>query len=185
MCNTDFNLFLRILPLKIGEHTGGQQSLKGYPNIRPFHCAPHDLEFGMASATTASALHHYTYALGRSLYVPVTSRCNAVPLPATRGPGFALPRRVAAALLRVRDAECHRGRGEGAAADAAGVDLDAWDLLEEHERVLYPAYTQPLVRGLYRHLGDDALSEQLQVSSVICEWRVTCTRSLRVTTAFF
>lgn len=50
----------------------------------------------------ASAL---TYSLGRSLYVPLTSRCNTVTLPETRGPGFLLPPQVVSSLLRVRDLE--------------------------------------------------------------------------------
>ena len=47
----------------------------------------------------------YTYTLGRSLYVPLTSRCNSLTLPQTRGPEFYLPPDVVAALLRVRDVE--------------------------------------------------------------------------------
>mmetsp|Transcript_35015 Transcript_35015/g.70816 ORF Transcript_35015/g.70816 Transcript_35015/m.70816 type:complete len:292 (-) Transcript_35015:1961-2836(-) len=46
-----------------------------------------------------------TYALGRSLYVPLTCRCNTVTLPQTRGPGFVLPRDVVASLLEVRRLE--------------------------------------------------------------------------------
>ena len=47
----------------------------------------------------------FTYSLGHSLYVPLTSRCNSLTLPQTRGPGFLLPAQVVASLRRVRDAE--------------------------------------------------------------------------------
>ena len=50
----------------------------------------------------------FTYSLitgGNSLYVPLTSRCNSLTLPETRGPKFLLPPSVVAALCRVRDAE--------------------------------------------------------------------------------
>ena len=47
----------------------------------------------------------YTYCIGRSLYVPLTSRCNSWTLPQTRGPSFVLPCEVVTALCRVRDAE--------------------------------------------------------------------------------
>jgi TatD family-associated radical SAM protein len=46
-----------------------------------------------------------TYSLGKNLYVPLTSRCNANPLPATRGSNFLLHPDVVASLCRVRDCE--------------------------------------------------------------------------------
>jgi len=46
-----------------------------------------------------------TYVLGKSLYIPLTSRSNCYTLPETRGPGFKLPRSVVASLVRVRDYE--------------------------------------------------------------------------------
>jgi len=46
-----------------------------------------------------------TYTLGRSLYVPLTSRSNTVSLPETRGPGFKLPAETVASLCRVRAME--------------------------------------------------------------------------------
>lgn len=48
----------------------------------------------------------YTYALGRSLHVPLTCRCNSRTLPETRGPGFALSGEIIATLCRFRDLEC-------------------------------------------------------------------------------
>lgn len=49
-----------------------------------------------------------TYSLGRSLYIPLTSRSNSVTLPETRGPGFVLPAETVASLCRVRDVEHNR-----------------------------------------------------------------------------
>lgn len=46
-----------------------------------------------------------TYSLGKSLYVPLTSRCNAKTLPTTRGTNFLLPPAVVASLCRVRNCE--------------------------------------------------------------------------------
>jgi hypothetical protein len=43
-----------------------------------------------------------TYALGRTLYIPVTCRCNSRTLPETRGPSFTLPHDVVLALQSVR-----------------------------------------------------------------------------------
>jgi len=60
----------------------------------------------------------YTYTLSSStpssptLYVPLTSYCNAATLPQTRGPNFVLPPHVVAALCRVRDAERDQAKWE-------------------------------------------------------------------------
>jgi pyruvate-formate lyase-activating enzyme len=54
------------------------------------------------AATASGAL---TYSLGKSLYVPLTSRCNARTLPTTRGTNFLLPPAVVASLCRVRNCE--------------------------------------------------------------------------------
>jgi len=53
-------------------------------------------------SSSSSAL---TYTLGRSLYVPLTSRCNTKTLPQTRGPKFQLPAHVVSTLCRFRDWE--------------------------------------------------------------------------------
>jgi hypothetical protein len=53
----------------------------------------------------SSCSHTFTYILGNSLYIPLTSRCNSVTLVASRGPNFLLPASTVAALCRVRDAE--------------------------------------------------------------------------------
>ena len=48
---------------------------------------------------------YFTYSLGKSLYIPLTSRCNSYTLPETRGPNFELSAEIVATLCRVRDAE--------------------------------------------------------------------------------
>jgi len=109
----------------------------------------------MAAACTVTATHKYTYTLGRSLYVPVTSRCNSVPLPITRGPNFLLPREVADGLVRVRNAET--GGVAGGGAGLARLEEGGSD----GRLVSLPPYDLPLVNGLY-HFGGD-LSEHLQL----------------------
>lgn len=52
----------------------------------------------------------YTYALGRTLYIPITCRSNSRTLPETRGPGFTLSSHTVAALCRFRDLECQNQR---------------------------------------------------------------------------
>lgn len=47
----------------------------------------------------------FTYTLGNSIYVPLTSRCNSLTLPQTRGPNFLLPNDVVDSLLNVRNIE--------------------------------------------------------------------------------
>mmetsp|Transcript_8227 Transcript_8227/g.12636 ORF Transcript_8227/g.12636 Transcript_8227/m.12636 type:complete len:239 (-) Transcript_8227:1616-2332(-) len=47
----------------------------------------------------------YTYSIGRSLYAPITCRCNSRTLPQTRGPNFTLPPEIISALCRFRDLE--------------------------------------------------------------------------------
>ena len=91
-------------------------------------------------ATAATALYKYTYTLGRSLYVPLTSRCNSIPLPQTRGPRFLLPREVAEALVRVRHAELN--------PDDTGLDVDFFGDSDD-DRVILPSYDLPLINGLY------------------------------------
>jgi hypothetical protein len=60
----------------------------------------------MRSAVAAATTTGFTYLLGHhTLYVPLTSRCNARTLPMTRGAQFTLPASVVAALCRVRQAE--------------------------------------------------------------------------------
>ena len=45
------------------------------------------------------------YTLGKSLYIPLTSRSNCLTLPQTRGPNFQLPNSVISSLMHVRNLE--------------------------------------------------------------------------------
>mmetsp|Transcript_11394 Transcript_11394/g.22586 ORF Transcript_11394/g.22586 Transcript_11394/m.22586 type:complete len:238 (-) Transcript_11394:273-986(-) len=56
----------------------------------------------------------YTYILGNSVYVPLTSYSNTVTLPATRGPKFVLPPEVVGCLDAVRTDEGRRPYGSTA-----------------------------------------------------------------------
>ena len=58
-----------------------------------------------AAAAAAASSSLFTYKLGKSLYIPLTSFCNTVTLPETRGPGFHLSTHVIEALTNVRYAE--------------------------------------------------------------------------------
>ena len=114
-----------------------------------------------AAASTATAIYsRYTYTLGRSLYVPITSRCNTIPLPSTRGPGFLLPRGVADALIQVRNADC-----------PGSVRTDIYDGYMEDDRVDLPPYNIPLVNALYPLIDDD-LSQHLQQQRQIAAAKV-------------
>jgi|Transcript_18970 hypothetical protein len=95
--------------------------------------------------TTATAIYKYTYTLGRSLYIPLTCRCNSIPLPVTRGPKFVLPREVADALMNVRNAE-FPGHGFGHADDGGGEGDD------DRER-LPPFPKKWLVNDLYADIN--------------------------------
>ena len=53
-----------------------------------------------------------TYALGRSLYVPLTCRSNTRTLPETRGPNFVLPTDVVSSLMEVRRLELLCGNND-------------------------------------------------------------------------
>lgn len=107
-------------------------------------------------------LHKYTYRLGRSLYIPVTSKCNSIPLPVTRGPNFILGRDVVDVLLGFRRAgfddnkDYNGGTGVGSNGKwrTFGIDDD-----DDDDRVSLPEYNLPLVTSLYppyhSHQHDD------------------------------
>jgi hypothetical protein len=99
----------------------------------------------MATLTpAASLLHKHTYTLGRSLYVPLTCRCNTIPLPVTRGPGFLLPKSITDALVSVRNLEC---------GDVMGMNVETTD-----ERVALPDFPKRLlVNSLYDDVGQSLL----------------------------
>ncbi|KAL7523573.1 hypothetical protein ACHAXR_001084, partial [Thalassiosira sp. AJA248-18] len=111
------------------------------------------------AASTATAICKYTYTLGRSLYVPITSRCNSIPLPSTRGPEFVLPRSVAESLIRVRNAEAQ----QSSSMISPKLYDDYW---LEDDRVGLPPYDLPLVNGLYQFNNasddDNYLSRHVQ-----------------------
>ena len=72
-----------------------------------------------------------TYALGRSLYVPLTCRSNSCPLPDTRGPGFVLPADVVGSLLALRRLELAHpasGGGDGNISSGEKMHLPPLDL---------------------------------------------------------
>ncbi|KAL7485136.1 hypothetical protein ACHAW6_010733 [Cyclotella cf. meneghiniana] len=88
-----------------------------------------------APSPAAILLQKHTYTLGRSLYIPLTCRCNSIPLPVTRGPGFLLPKSIADALISVRNEEC----GEDTRVDGDGAD-----------RVAFPSFPKKwMVNCLY------------------------------------
>jgi 4Fe-4S single cluster domain len=66
----------------------------------------------LSSSSSSSSTGGFTYFVGGrgSLYIPLTSYCNARTLPETRGPNFRLPQVVVAALCAVRDAERQQSR---------------------------------------------------------------------------
>ncbi|KAL3782247.1 hypothetical protein HJC23_000310 [Cyclotella cryptica] len=93
-----------------------------------------------ALSPAATLLHKHTYTLGRSLYIPLTCRCNSTPLPITRGPGFLLPKSIADALISVRNVEC----GEDRRLDGDG---------DGEERVAMPNFPKKwLVDCLYENV---------------------------------
>ena len=83
------------------------------------------------AGTTASL----TYTLGKSLYVPLTSRSNSYTLPQTRGPNFLLPSSVVSSLLNVRKIE---------STDPSSCN-EFGNGIEEVETVLLPPPTLPMV----------------------------------------
>jgi hypothetical protein len=61
----------------------------------------------------STASTYLTYKLGKSLYIPLTSRCNSKTLPQLRGDGFMLPAHVVSSLCRVRDLEMNTAQWTG------------------------------------------------------------------------
>jgi hypothetical protein len=51
-----------------------------------------------------SPVMRFCYSIGNSLYIPLTTKCNSLSLPETRGPRFLLSSQTVAALCRFRDA---------------------------------------------------------------------------------
>eukprot|EP00986_Skeletonema_menzelii_P007149 scaffold2779_cov149-Skeletonema_menzelii.AAC.1 len=99
-----------------------------------------------ASPHSAASILRFTYQLGRSIYIPLTSRCNSVPLPVTRGPGFALNSDVVDVLRNVRMIENSPGWMNGAFSDESSGRTDS-----SVHKVAFPEYDLPLVTSLYNY----------------------------------
>ena len=97
-------------------------------------------------STTASILR-FTYRLGRSIYIPLTSRCNTIPLPVTRGPGFTLNSDVVEVLRNFRLVE----NSPGSWMNGASIDEDSGRMDNSVHKVVFPEYDLPLVTSLYNY----------------------------------
>lgn len=95
-----------------------------------FWCAP---ARGVASLRPGLA-----YQLGGKLYLGVTDRCHATPLPATRGPGFRMP--PDSGFRRLGDWE----PSPGDLAEAVAVHMASGERREAE--VVFAGYGEPLLR---------------------------------------
>ena len=102
-----------------------------------------------SSHSTAASILRFTYRLGRSIYIPLTSRCNTIPLPVTRGPGFTLNSDVVDVLRNFRVVE-NSSPGiswmNGASSDEGSGRTD-----NSVHKVVFPEYDLPLVTSLYNY----------------------------------
>ena len=118
-------------------------------------------------------LHKYTYRLGRSLYIPLTSKCNSIPLPVSRGPNFILGKDVIDVLLSFRRADGfvddnhNNNDSSNREWSTPGSDND------DDDRVSLPEYNLPLVTSLYppptsclSHQHDDGGGERKKKNEV-------------------
>ena len=96
-----------------------------------------------------------TYALGRSLYVPLTCRSNTRTLPETRGPNFVLPTDVVSSLLEVRRLEALGVGQDGDAIIAASQK--SGKIPSTTEKMQLPPLDLPHVS----HLDDSGASSTL------------------------
>ena len=122
-------------------------------------------------------LHKYTYKLGRSLYIPLTSKCNSIPLPVSRGPNFILGKDVINVLLSFRRAD--DGFVDDNYNNVDGGDNNGeWRTLgsdNNDDRVSLPEYNLPLVTSLYppptshhSHQHDDDGGEKSDLRKSTC-----------------
>jgi len=81
-----------------------------------------------------------TYTLGKSLYVPLTSRSNSYTLPQTRGPNFLLPSSVVSSLLLLRKIE------SDPTSDQNGNDFDESEIRKK-EKCVMPLSLSQMVPG--------------------------------------
>ena len=100
-----------------------------------------------AAAHSAASILRFTYQLGRSIYIPLTSRCNSIPLPVTRGPGFVLNSDVVDVLRNVRLAE------NGWLTDGTSRSSRS---MSGGYKVPFPEYDLPLVTSLYNNQDTDS-----------------------------
>ena len=103
------------------------------------------------------AAHVFTYTLGKSLYISLTSRCNSLTLPQTRGVNFALPNSVIASLLNVRQAEIQH-------SDDAVANIDEYSHIQFEGKSLLPpkddsSWKNDLVGGIDSMLHDTPIPE--------------------------
>ena len=96
-----------------------------------------------------------TYALGRSLYVPLTCRSNTRTLPETRGPNFVLPTEAVSSLLEVRRLEALGVGQDGDAIIAASQK--SGKIPSTTEKMQLPPLDLPHVS----HLDDSGASSTL------------------------
>lgn len=106
-----------------------------------------------------------TYALGRSLYVPLTCRSNTRTLPETRGPNFVLPTEAVSSLLEVRRLEA-LGVGQDGDAIIAASQTSAVDSLKSGGGGISSANAEkmhlpPLDLPHVSHLDDSGTSSTL------------------------
>ena len=101
-----------------------------------------------------------TYRLGSTLYVALTNRCNAVPLPQTRGPGFAMSSSSGFVPLPAGN--------EPSAADVAEAVRAAFASHDIPSEVCFAGVGEPLLR-----------LRELEAAAALrthCWWRYWCSR---------
>ena len=114
-----------------------------------------------ASSHSTASILRFTYQLGRSLYIPLTSRCNSIPLPITRGPGFVLNSHVVDVLRNVRQVEHYGGTTSWMMNNVTAAN--------EEDPTIYkvglPEYDLPLVNTLYNYNNEKDASTSSSSSS--------------------
>jgi len=104
-----------------------------------------------ASSHSTASILRFTYQLGRSLYIPLTSRCNSIPLPITRGPGFVLNSDVVDVLRNVRQVEHYGGTTTSWMNNATTANDEDPTIY----KVGLPEYDLPLVNTLYNYNNEN------------------------------
>jgi hypothetical protein len=114
------------------------------------------------SSNTQSFHPHFTYKLGQSLYIPLTSRCNSRTLPELRGDNFLLPPSVVAALCRVRDVESSTNQWAGWCAylDTQETYQKLPPSLDYIEKLAEKEHRQPSIQDLFHEIQTQYLSSE-------------------------